>query len=91
MLCLKLGNWLESFEIPVSLVSDATTWDWPWINYIFHDQSLLPKNLVLKPIAFMPNRSILMQKQRDLNLRKHHALDDARLLRWAWLENQPTR
>ncbi len=36
-LSLRLGNWLEGFEQPVTLTTDSIDWDWPWINMIFAD------------------------------------------------------
>lgn len=87
-LCLQLGNWLESFEVPISLVTDAPTWDWPWVSYIFYEKQLLPANLELTPELFNPDKSAIASETQEWHFRSHHALDDACTLRLAWLKNQ---
>jgi hypothetical protein len=89
-LCLRMGNWLESFEVPVSLVTDAPTWDWPWIDYIFCEKHLRPVNLESTPEFFSSKESKLQSLRQNYNLQIHNALDDARVLRMAWLENKTT-
>ena len=86
-LCLRLGNWLESFEVSVSLVTDAPTWDWPWISYIFDEKELIPVNLENSPIPFFLDKLKLQHLRQRESLRSHNSLDDARALRLAWLEN----
>jgi hypothetical protein len=87
-LCLRMGNWLESFEVPVHLVTDAPTWDWPWLDYIFDEDHLLPANLERSPVLFAPSEQVLNTLCHQGQFRCHHALDDARTLRLAWLEKQ---
>lgn len=89
-LCLRMGNWLESFEVPVHLVMDAPAWDWPWLGYIFDEDHLLPANLVCSPIKFAPSEEELEALCQQGKFRCHHSLDDARTLRLAWLEKQHT-
>ncbi|WP_440216646.1 hypothetical protein [Chromobacterium piscinae] len=86
-LCLHLGNWLESFEVPVYLVTDAPTWDWPWLDYIFDEDHLLPANLERSPVLFTPSEEELETLHQQEQFRHHHALDDARALRLAWLNH----
>lgn len=87
-LCLRMGNWLESLEEPISLVTDAPTWDWPWLGYIFDEKYLVPANLEDFPVFFSPTESGLALVRRHGCFRSHHALDDARALRLAWNEKQ---
>lgn len=87
-LCLRMGNWLESFEVPVQLVTDAPTWDWPWLDYIFDEDHLQPANLESTPVLFVPSEHELEALHLQGQFRYHNALDDARTLRLAWLENQ---
>lgn len=86
-LCLHMGGWLESFEVPVQLVTNAPTWDWPWLDYIFDEDYLLPANLERCPALFDPSEQKLEMVRQQGRYRHHHALDDARILRLAWLEN----
>lgn len=87
-LCLNMGNWLESFEIPVSLVTDAPTWDWPWIDYIFDEKNLLPANLQATPVAFFPKKLDAQLLRHHCHFRSHNALDDAKILRLLWFERK---
>lgn len=83
-LCLALGNWLESFERSVQLVTDAPSWDWPWIAVIFDEDHLLPANLVRRPALLEQTEQELEQIRQAQPSRRHHALDDARVMRLAW-------
>jgi hypothetical protein len=83
-LCLALGNWLESLDGSVSLVTDAPSWDWPWIASIFNEDHLFPANLVHRPVMLeLPEQQL--EEMRATAPRRHHALDDARVMRAAWL------
>ena len=92
-LTLRLGNWLESFDQPVKLSTDSISWDWPWIPELFSIPGTWPENLDGKPALLHDliesNFSELLVEKVFENhvpkLRRHHALDDAKANRLAWL------
>lgn len=92
-LTLRLGSWIESFEQPVKLVTDSLSWDWPWIQEIFNDVAFWPKNLDGKPASLckiigpitLEGEVELVFRDHVPRLRRHHALDDAKANRLAWL------
>lgn len=79
-LTLRLGNWLESFEQPVQLATDSLTWDWPWVQEIFSQPGTWPENVEGRPLILSQsppfNRAVEVAFSTDL--RRHHALDDAK-------------
>jgi len=93
-LTLRLGNWIESLNQPVSLATDSLSWDWPWIQEIFYIPGTWPENLDPKPVLLheLIDTQLLdgivenIFKRHTPRLRRHHALDDARANRMAWLE-----
>ena len=92
-LTLRLGNWLESFEQPVKLATDSLTWDWPWIQEIFSEPGTWPENLDSQPASLYqlidsPFFERVVQQtfeKREPRLRCHHALDDAKANKLAYL------
>lgn len=92
-LTLRLGNWIESIEQPVRLATDSLSWDWPWIQEIFYLPGTWPENLDGKPASLF--EMVCAQKleqeveyafrDHTPRLRRHHALDDAKANRLAWL------
>lgn len=92
-LTLRLGNWIEGFEQPVQLATDSLSWDWPWIQELFYLPGTWPENLDGKPASLFEMVSAQKLEQeveyafRDHRprLRRHHALDDAKANRLAWL------
>lgn len=92
-LTLRLGNWIEGFEQPVQLATDSLSWDWPWIQELFHIPGTWPENLDGKPVslyetvgaAFLERIVEQTFQSHVPRLRRHHALDDARVNRLAWL------
>ncbi len=93
-LAMRLGSWIENFEQPVQLVTDSLSWDWPWIQEIFNDVAFWPKNLDGKPMSLYANKvnttfiEQFAEKAFSSNvphLRRHHALDDAKVNRLALL------
>ena len=90
-LSLRLGNWLEGFEEPVTLATDSMGWDWPWIKMIFTDHMTWPTNLNNSPteLLFDADAGEQFNNARELafsdGLRRHHALDDAKANRLGWL------
>ncbi len=96
-LSLRLGNWLESFEQPVRLATDSVSWDWPWIQTLFSDSWTWPANLAQEPEILLFDADPVAKKfsealQRAFagGLRRHHALDDAKANRLAWLAGWPS-
>src|ERR1035437_10141825 len=92
-LTLLLGNWIEGFEQPVHLATDSLSWDWPWIQELFYLPGTWPENLDGKPVSLyeIVGAQILAQsvelafRDHVPRLRRHHALDDAKVNRLAWL------
>lgn len=90
-LALRLGNWLESFEQPVTLATDSRDWDWPWILAIFGDKWTWPENLASEPAILLfnadPGERFNDARERAFagGLRRHHSLDDAKANRLGWL------
>lgn len=92
-LTLRLGNWIESFEQPVKLATDSLSWDWPWIQEIFHLPGTWPANLDGQPMSlysliYPPFFEQVIEQTFETHkpkLRRHHALDDAKANRIAWL------
>ncbi len=90
---LLLREWIEGLGADeVVLASDAPQFDWHWIAEIFEYHDQWPQNLRRRP-----NRAYFRHPQHqdrfDLALteywqkngeRQHHALVDARSLRYAW-------
>lgn len=92
----RLKNWIESFEQPVRLATDSLSWDWPWIQEIFYLPDTWPSNLDGKPASLYEmidspffERAVEQAYHRHVpRLRRHHALDDAKANRLAWLTSQ---
>lgn len=92
-LTLCLGNWIEGFEQPVQLATDSLSWDWPWIQELFCTPGTWPENFDGKPVslyetvgaAFLERIVEQTFQSHVPRLRRHHALDDARVNRLAWL------
>jgi len=90
-LTLRLGNWIEGFEQPVKLATDSLSWDWPWVGEIFHTPCTRPENLHPYPASLdeITNPDIFEQIEqifeREPDLRRHHALDDAKVNRLGWI------
>ena len=88
-----LGNWIEGFEQPVQLATDSLSWDWPWIGKLFGTPGTWPSNLD-KKLATSRDvtplfSAILVEKafcSHVPRLRRHHALDDAKANRFAWMQ-----
>lgn len=92
-LTLRLGNWIESFEQPVQLATDSFSWDWPLIQELFYLPGTWPENLHGKPASLYDlvgaqnlEQSVELAFRDHLpRLRRHHALDDAKANRLAYL------
>jgi len=93
-LTLRLGNWLEGFEQPLTMATDSITWDWPWILKLFSLPGTWSENLDKRPMSLYDLiGSPLFERTVDQVFRnavpplcRHHALDDAKANRFAWLE-----
>jgi hypothetical protein len=99
MLTLRLGNWLESFGQPVRLATDSLSWDWPWIQEIFYLPGTWPANVDGKPASLYDlidspyfDRGVEDAFANHIpKLRRHHALDDAKANRIAYLAWEATK
>lgn len=92
-LVLSLGNWIESFEAPVTIATDSVSWDWTWIQELFYEPGTRPENLDGKPLALSfagPGRAFntAVESAYRCGLRRHHALDDAKANRLGWHAEQ---
>lgn len=83
----QLRAWLEAFGEPVKLATDSLSWDWPWIQEIFEDLATWPPNLDGKPLILAQDTEFNLAIERAFadGLRRHHALDDAKANRLAWI------
>ena len=91
-LALKLKAWIESFNEPVTLWADAPSFDWAWVFEIF-DQSTCgwPVNLIRKcknTLSLATNRyhnafEDYWLLNKEIGAVQHHALWDARCIRFA--------
>lgn len=92
-LAVQLKAWVESLDAEeVIFRCDAPNYDWPLVAYLFQFYGW-PANLRRKcgTIYFDHDRQIhryqaalLMFWKDNHQAREHHALDDARCLRFAW-------
>lgn len=84
---MRLGEWITNFGEPVKLATDSLSWDWPWIHEIFEDRATWPHNLDGKPLILLQETEFNLAIERAFadGLRRHHALDDAKANRLAWL------
>lgn len=84
---LRLSAWIAAFAQPVQLATDSLSWDWPWIHEILHEAGTWPENLATKPLILKPDPvfNAAVEEAFASGLRRHHALDDARANRLAWI------
>lgn len=87
----KLGAWFEDFERPLALFCDAPAWDWPFLRGIFQTPGTWPPNVSRKERGLTetqnPSRLIDSIKNHPPQGRRlHHALDDAKAIRAAWIQ-----
>lgn len=95
VLRLEMGDWLDSFNMPVQLATDSLSWDWSWIVDIFGmpGGKYWPMNMDHRPYLLTMNYLNLyddfIQSVEAIfaagGMRRHHALDDAKVNRLAWL------
>lgn len=88
---MRLEEWVRNFGEPVRLATDSLSWDWPWIQVIFEDQTTWPANLDGKPLILAQETEFNLAVERAFagGLRRHHALDDAKANRLGWIAAQP--
>lgn len=84
---VRLYEWIKDFDEPVKLATDSMAWDWPWIQEIFYELDAWPENLDGKPEILRQDTEFNLAIERAFagGLRRHHALDDAKANRLAWL------
>lgn len=80
----SLRSWIESFAEDVEFISDAPSFDWPFIAHLFDtwgwpsNLNKSPKHLYFKSAIQMHRFENAIEKvTKKNNLRTHHALDDA--------------
>lgn len=83
----QLAAWLEAFGEPVKLATDSMTWDWRWIQILFAELGTWPANVDGKPEILGQGAEFCQAVEVAFSggLRRHHALDDAKANRFAWL------
>lgn len=83
----RLRSWIESFDEPVKIVVD-TGYDWQFVQEIFSERGSWPSNLDGKALFVGPHNLDEADRFYDAmekafasgTYRRHHALDDARVL-----------
>jgi hypothetical protein len=85
----QLAAWLATFGGHVQLATDSESWDWIWIVDLFGTpgSAMWPACLAQKPQLLPPTSGFLaaVENAFTTGLRQHHALDDAKANRLAWL------
>lgn len=90
---IRLKEWIEALGgDEVVLRSDAPIYDWPWVAKMFNFYGCWPVNLRRKcgMIYFRTQRhqnrydAGLTEYWNEYRARRHHALVDAKSLRYAW-------
>lgn len=86
----NLGEWLLGLGESVLLVTDSLAWDWPWIQEIFWEKGSWPRNVLSQPLILGQTEEMneAIEAAFAQGLRQHHALDDAKANRLAWLSRQ---
>lgn len=87
-----LQQWLEDQKEPIQIWSDAPHYDWSYIQEIF--QAGFPSNLIGTPKSvFVGDASLkelfekkAVQEYSTSRFIRHHALDDAMVVRLGWRE-----
>lgn len=73
----SLKAWIESFEEPVTVYTDAPHVDWPPLFAMFYKYGW-PNNLIRKPEWLWFDHGVIDNLfVADQSARRHHALDDA--------------
>lgn len=96
LLSAKLAQWLVEFDEPIEIAIDSLHWDWRWIKAMYNGNAGMPAwpaNLGRDPYLLNMNyvqdfdrfKELLELKSFENGLRPHHALDDAKANRLAWL------
>lgn len=90
----RLKTWIEGFDEKVNLYSDAPNYDWPWVSEMF-DRYGWPENLTRQcrhacifesdTERFRYNNAVAdyWRTSKPLGAVQHHALWDARCIRFA--------
>lgn len=94
----QLGSWLVSFGKPVQLATDSPNWDWIWIIDLFGTPGgeAWPENLNRLPALLTRNHltryDVFVATIEEVfsagAMRRHHALDDAKVNRLGWLASE---
>ena len=83
----KLKEWVESFNLPVTFLTDAPSYDWLLLHEFFYRMGdNFPKNLAHTPLNVTSLRvETYIEKYFEGNKDaiRHHALCDARALAYA--------
>lgn len=79
---IHLGYWIASLMDPVSFLTDAPSYDWPLVQHLF-DGHPWPAMLDSQPVnCYLPVKIPMTERIFDAgNYRRHHALDDAKVMR----------
>jgi hypothetical protein len=88
---VRLADWIRSVDESVLLVSDAINYDWPFVRQLL--ASDWPANLAVQAVS-LPIHLLregdrfepALEAAYGSGLRRHHALDDARANRLAYLD-----
>ena len=84
---IKLKEWVENFDVHVTFLTDAPTYDWILLNELFYRHGdNFPKNLSPNPLNVRSARvETFIAKYFEDNkyAKRHHALWDARALAYA--------
>jgi len=95
MVAKQLRSWVQSFNAPVSFLTDSPCFDWPFVEHLFNYHGW-PNNLINEPLSITFHSAIQSIRFQNLieqtfetyepRLRRHHALDDAIANRHAYIK-----
>lgn len=89
----RLPAWITGFDRPVRIATDAVAADWEWIQKTCYASNSWPRNLSHRPLALLSGNEAF-EKERERcyasGMRRHHALDDANVLRLCWSKYMQT-
>lgn len=75
---LAIGAWIEDHETQCVIVSDAPSWDMPYLKQLL--EPVWPSNLSTQPIRIHVTKETVKKIVLENNFDIHNALDDAMVM-----------
>lgn len=95
-LSIDMHHWLVELNDEIELASDNWAWDWPFIVEVLQHNwpSNLNRECYLLNLNYMNDADAYYEAVKCAykdGLRKHHALDDAKSIRFGWLASEKAK